>query len=188
VTRVQRLVIGCGGIVALVCGGLGWWFHHWLEEGLVARTPVLVEDSPYGNELRALPRYGDTPSEREARPYMGPGWYSRRSANGRFVAATESWGDALSNSTLGLVLDRPYIHTVGVWDEDSGRFKRVVSVMEADPGSGIAHRYAWSKDSKALLLYGGGGLSDNYRKRLILCVIYLPESDELYRLAKCPRE
>jgi hypothetical protein len=39
--------------------------------------------------------------------------------------------------------------TVSVFDEASHRQTPVVSIKEADPASGIAHRYAWSQDSQA---------------------------------------
>jgi hypothetical protein len=160
-----------------------------VHAGLVSRRPQVVDDLPtYGDELRALPPYGDSPSD-AARPgpaYGGPGWYPRSSPDGAYVAATESWGGFVGEVVLGLVIDRPFIHSVGVWNEHSGHFVRVLSIKEADPHSGIAHRYAWSRDSKALLIYGSGRLSDDYEKVLRLCVVYLPHTDELYRLATCP--
>ena len=159
-----------------------------VQAGLVARSPQVVADlPPYGNELRAIPRYGDSPSEVGlGQRYDGPGWYPRRSPDGAYVAATESWGGFLGEAVLGLLIDRPFIHTIGVWDEQTDRFLRVLSIKEADPHSGIAHRYAWSKDSKALLIYGSGRLPDDYEQILSLCVVYLPATDALYRLTECP--
>jgi hypothetical protein len=160
-----------------------------VQSGLVARNPRVLDDlPPYGDELRALPPYADYPSkDTETRqPYDGPGWYPRRSPDGRHVAATESWGGFIGEVVLGMVIERPFIHTVGVWDESGDRFVRVVSIKEADPHSGIAHRYAWSKDSKALLIYGSGRLPDAYEQIVKLCLVYVPEDDALYRLTACP--
>jgi hypothetical protein len=160
-----------------------------VQSGLVARSPRVVDDlPPYGDELRALPGYGDSASvnAESGLPYAGPGRYARRSPDGTYVAATESWGGFLGEVILGLAIDRPFIHSVGVWHERAGRFVRVLSIKEADPHSGIAHRYAWSKDSKALLIFGSGRLADDYERVMNLCVVYLPETDALHRLSKCP--
>jgi hypothetical protein len=108
------------------------------------------------------------------------------SPDGRYVAATESWGGFLGEVILGFVIDRPFIHSVGVWHESAKRFVRVVSIKEADPHSGIAHRYVWSKDSKALLIHGSGRLPDDYERIVNLCMVYLPEADALFRLTRCP--
>jgi hypothetical protein len=85
-------------------------------------------------------------------------------------AATVAVSAALSVQS-GLVARRPLV--------------RVVSIEEADPHSGIAHRYVWSKDSKALLIYGWGRLPDDYDQIVKLCLVYLPEGDALHRLTAC---
>ena len=160
-----------------------------VQAGLVSRRPQVVDDlPPYGDELRALPPYDDQPSDRthSGQPYGGPGWYPPPSPDGAYVAATESWGGFVGEGIVGFVMDRPFIHSVGVWNTRSGVFVRVLSIKEADPHSGIAHRYAWSKDSKALLIYGSGRLADDYERVMNLCVVYLPHTDKLYRLATCP--
>ena len=162
----------------------------WAYSGVVRRHSRVVEDlPPYGDELRHLPPYGDspTPADEAAERYSGPGWYPRRSPDGVHVAVTTSWGGlAAQMLLLGILLDRPHIHTVNVWDEKTSRLVPVVSIKEMDPQSGIAHRYAWSRDSKALLIYGSGRLPEDFDKVLDLCVVYLPASDELYRLSNCP--
>ncbi len=167
---------------------LGAWV--WLYADVVRRHSRVVDDLvPYGDELRRLPPYDDSPSIADARQYSGPGWYPRRSPNGTRVAVTTSWSGllgAVGDLLLGLVVDRPHIHTVNVWDETTESLVPVVSIKEADPHSGIAHRYAWSKDSKALLIHGGGRLPEDYDEVLELCVVYLPETDALYRLTNCP--
>jgi hypothetical protein len=141
--------------------------------------------APYGDELRALPRYGDSGSPDDYREPGVPGSYQRRSSNARYIATTSSLvfpGDFF----FGLVWDRPQIHTVSVWDMTTATLTPVVSIKEADPGSGIAHRYAWSRDSAALLIYGSGRLPENYDEVVPLCLVYLPRTDQLLRLGQCP--
>jgi hypothetical protein len=168
---------------------LGYLGTRWAYSDVVLRrSEVVVDLPPYGDELRHLEPYDDSPSvdPPRGRRYSGPGWYARRSPDGRWVAVTTSWGGFLGDVLLGLVIDRPYIHTVGVWDEDRGRLLPVVSIKEADPHSGVAHRYAWSNDSKALLIYGSGRLPEDFTSLADLCEVYFPERDQLYRLSDCP--
>lgn len=169
---------------------------------VVDRDAEAVSDlPPYGDELRRLPPYEDYPSKedqhlRALEQYSGPGWYPRHSPDGSRVAVTMSLGDDVPALRplmltpgwflLSLVLDRPFIHTVAVFDTSAGRLRRVVSIMEMDPHSGIAHLYAWSGDSKALLIFGSGRLPENYDRPLELCLVYLPINDSLYRLSNCP--
>jgi hypothetical protein len=161
----------------------------WAYSGVVRRHCRVVDDlPPYGDELRSLPPYEDSPSVKRPRDgHSGPGWYPRRSPDGTRVAVTTSWGGLFGDVVLGLLIDRPYIHTVNVWEDATHHLVPVVSIKEADPHSGIAHRYAWSKDSNALLIYGAGRLPEDY-DRVVgdLCVVYLPSSDDLVRLANCP--
>jgi hypothetical protein len=179
------MAVGGVGLLGIGLLGASSWVavHH----GLAETAPVSVDDlPPYGDELRSIPRYGDSPSER-IEPYQGPGWYARRSGNGRFVAVTESWrAGVVGELLLGFFIERPFIHTVGVWDEQTHQLTRVLSIEEADPHSGIAHRYAWSSDSQALLIYGAGRLPDDYNRIRILCIVYLPKRKELYCLRNCP--
>lgn len=162
---------------------LGIAARSWLHADVVRRHSQLIDDlPPYGDELRQVPPYGDTHAE--DRSYSGPGWYPMRSFDGRRVAVTLSW--TAPSVPVGLITDRPFLHTVAVWNEQTQRLQLVVSIMEADPHSGIAHRYTWSQDSKALLIHGSGRLPENYDDVLELCLVYLPERDMLYRLLNCP--
>ena len=54
---------------------------------------------------------------------------------------------------------RESTHTVNVWrsTQEAARTD-VVAVGEADPGSGASHDYKWSRDARALLIYGTGVL------------------------------
>ena len=156
----------------------------WLYADVVRRHSQLIDDlPPYGEELRRVPPYGDTHAEDGS--YSGPGWYPVRSPDGQHVAVTLSWM-WVPTVPVGFISDRPFLHTVAVWDQHTKRLQPVVSIMEADPHSGIAHRYSWSQDSRGLLIHGLGRLPENYDDVLELCVVYVPEHDALYRLRNCP--
>jgi len=175
----------------------------WARYGVVKRSPHLAEDLPtYGEELRNIPPYDDTISSAQLQevnqpafpPYSGPGYYLRWSANRSFLAVTTDWDErehlllppprpgSPLRSLLQLVTDSDFYHTINVWDERDRHLTPVTSVREADPGSGCSHRYAWSQDSEALLIYGKES-SDNSVSEL--CLVYLTRRDELYRLARC---
>ena len=146
---------------------------------LAERHSLVVEDlAPYGAELRAIEPSGEPPANPDPRGPNDkaiPGWYGRRSADGSHTAVTLSRGGF------------DFFHTVAVWSAGARKLTRVVSIKESDPHSGIAHRYAWSKDSKALLIYGSGCLPEHdYAGPIGLCLVYLPQTDTLYRLKDCP--
>jgi hypothetical protein len=175
---MKRAGLAIGGLVLLAIAA-----HLWLYADVVRRHSQVIDDlPPYGDELRQVPRYGNTHAE--DRSYSGPGWYPMRSPDGRRVAVTLSW--IVPSIPIGLITDRPFLHTVAVWDQPTQRLQPVVSIMEADPHSGIAHRYTWSQDSRALLIHGSGRLPENYEDVLELCEAYLPDKDTLYRLRNCP--
>jgi len=187
---VKSLLVRCAVGIGLIAASVGT-LYAWSYSSLVRRSPRAIADLPsYGDELRSLDIYSDSPSCDDANggveSYRGPGWYPRRSPNGERVAVTTSWGAGAPNVILGLLIDRPFYHTVGVWDARAGRITPIVSIKEADPHSGIAHRYAWSRDSRALLIVGSGRLPDDYDAVVELCLVYLPAADQLYRLSRCP--
>jgi hypothetical protein len=175
---VRRIGLAIVGLAFLAVAA-----RSWLYADVVRRHSKLVDDlPPYGDELRRVPPYGGTRGDDGS--YSGPGWYPRRAPDGQRVAVTESW--SVPSAPIGLVTDRPFLHTVAVWERKTKRLTPVVSIMEADPHSGIAHRYTWSQDSRALLIHGSGRLPEDYDSVLELCVVYLPAEDLLYRLQKCP--
>jgi hypothetical protein len=178
------------GLVTVLTGAAGAWGWSWLHSDLALRHGIPAQDlPPYGDELRRLEPYAEStsdPDPHRAATYNGPGWYVRRSPDGLHVAVTTSWGGPFAYSFLGLIIDRPFLHTVSVFDEASQRLTPVVSIKEADPASGIAHRYAWSQDSQALLIHGSGGLPEDYTAPVELCLVYLPRTDQLYRISNCP--
>jgi hypothetical protein len=157
---------------------------------IARRAGTVVDDlAPYGSELRALEPYQPSPADPDPHgrtAYSGPGWYVRSAPDGSHRAVTTSWGGLIGEVLVGLVSDRAFYHTVAVWDERARSLREVVSIKEADPHSGIAHRYAWSRDSQALLIHGAGRLPEDYKRVVDICLVYLPRSDKLYRLAHCP--
>jgi hypothetical protein len=171
----KLVVLGSAALLLLLAGGGFLYWRFVCCYGVVQRQPRVVEDlSPYGDELRSLG--DDSPTNvQEYRPgtptYSGPGWYPRWSPDRSLLAVTTNGAG--------------FYHTVNFWDERSHRLTPVVSIKEADPGSGVAHRYAWSQDSQALLIYGRGSLvsGESLPK---LCLVYLPRRDELSALTKCP--
>ena len=44
--------------------------------------------------------------------------------------------------------------TIHVWELETGRRAAVLSLWEIDPGSGRSFSYAWTRDSRALLIHG----------------------------------
>lgn len=187
---MTRWLVGVAVGIVLVVASVGA-SYVWSYGSLVRRHARVVADlPPYGDELRSLDVFSDSPScedsNASADAYRGPGWYPRRSPDGHRVAITSSWSAGLSTAVLGLVMDRPFYHTVGAWDARAGQVTPIVSIKEADPHSGIAHRYAWSRDSRALLIVGSGRLPNDYDSVVELCLVYLPVADQLYRLSQCP--
>jgi hypothetical protein len=143
-------------------------------EGIVTRAPIEVLDVPgYGDELRSMEL--NPPEPASAREYTGPGYYVRWAPSGRIAAVST---DA-----------RGYYRTVSVWDDLQRRRSAVVSVEDGDPGSGRAYRYAWSRDGKALLIYGHGRLADGSEvvpdERTRLCLVYMVAEDRLSRIFPC---
>jgi hypothetical protein len=159
----------------------------WLRGGTVERHPVKVADyPPYGAELRRLPPSSGHTEWGGTSP-RGPGSYPVPSGKGAWVAVSLGpRGLGPFNILLGQVMDSAFVTTVALWNPARDETRPVVSIMEADPGSGASHAYSWSSDGRALLIYGSGGLPENYRSPVNLCVVYLPATDELFELNQCP--
>ena len=142
-------------------------------EGIVTRVPVEVADVPeYGDELRSMQL---NPPEPPGRQYSGPGYYVRWAPNGKVAAITTD--------------SRGYYRTISIWDEERRARSPVISVEDGDPESGRAYRYAWSRDSAALLVYGHGRLADGSRsvpdERTRICLVYKVAEDSLHRIFPC---
>ncbi len=191
-----RRSVGCGAALALLLVVAGA-FDLWLNSGIVRRRARVVEDiSSYGAELVCLdPSAGSVEPNVRGEP-GSTGTYAVRSPDGRFTAVTLSWHDrspllsrhiaAVLSLFVGFISDAPVTHTIAIRSASDGRLRSVVSVKEADPFSGYSHQYSWSADSRALLIYGAGGLPEAPDEPVGLCLVYLPATDDLVRLRQCP--
>ena len=164
--RIRKRTLALATLTAGLCG---------CDGPVVGRTPIEVPDVPgYGKELRDLEL--NPPKPTDARPYSGPGSYPRWSPDGTYVATTTQ--------------ARGYYQTVNVWHAPTQSTRPIVSIGEFDPGSGRAYRYAWSRDGKALLIYGHGRVADGSQgsvsdERMRLCLIYQVDQDTLHRIFPC---
>jgi hypothetical protein len=170
---------------------------RWLSYRDPAPAAVMVADIPvYGDALRALPLYEDVPEQGAERPprYAGPGWDVKWSPDRRFAAVTTDWDDNYhlmppprrgteSRATLELISDATCFHTVAVWDQGHSALRPIVTTREADCLSGRSHKYDWSADSRALLVYGIESEPDRR-----LCVVHLVRSGQTFRLGRCPKD
>ena len=77
--------------------------------------------------------------------YHGPGGTLKASPDRRKAAFLRSGSHGTS------------LHSIHVWDLETGRIETVLSLTEADPGSGASFDYRWSGDSRALHISGGAG-------------------------------
>lgn len=60
----------------------------------------------------------------------------------------------------------------------------VITIREADPWSGISHRYAWTTDGTALLIRGSGAVTG--RESRVLCLVYRVAEGDLLEPDACP--
>jgi hypothetical protein len=186
---ILLLLLAAGCVVTL----------RWLSYRDPAREPMLVDDiAVYGDSLRALPLYENAQEIGSQPPpkYPGPGSGVRWSPDRRFAAVTTDWDDnfhllppprrgTTARSNLDLVTDATCSHTVAVWERDRGVLRPVVTTRESDCLSGTSHKYVWSADSQALLVYGIESTSPGSVRRL--CVVYLVHPGQAYRLNRCPK-
>ena len=161
------LFIAVGSLVLLaVAVALGVFRHPGL-------TPQWVNDlPPYDEELRATTR-GEIerpdPHPPGAPAYTGPGQLPR-------------WSPDVTLLAVDTVDD--FLHTVEVWNPQTGARTPVITITEADPGSGRSHWYSWSADSRALFIYGSGWLPGD-RSHRTLCLAYFHAERKLYQLPGC---
>ena len=103
--------------------------------------------------------------------YLGPGGTLKASPD-RGKAAF------LRSGSLGTSL-----HSIHVWDLETGEMETLLSLTEADPGSGRSFDYRWSQDSRALHISGGaGGFAARSAEPRQLNLIYLLEEKAVYRV------
>jgi hypothetical protein len=158
----RRLALAVAGLLALAAIHTACW------QGIVLRRIRIGSDHPYRTELcspaptpQAAPREFSDPA---------PGSYYVPSPSGRYLALSR---EAASS-----------YHTIHVWDEHEHRLRAVVSVQESDPGSGSAHDYRWSRDSRALLISGSGALPF-HKLEDRLAYVYVVDEDALYKVPAC---
>jgi hypothetical protein len=156
------LTLGSTAVLAL--GYAACW------QGIVVRRVHSAPDVPYRAEFCG-PRTARVPApEREwSDPAPGSGYVP--SPDSRYLAFTRE-------------ATRAY-HTLYVWNEPDRLLRPVMSIQEGDPGSGPAHQYRWSRDSKALLISGWGALPFHEPEQN-LAYVYVFAEDALYRVPACP--
>ena len=155
---------------------------------VVDRAVRLVSESTYTEELRCLLRCGWSAAPPAQGTYSGPGNLIRHSGDGKWVAITVDDCAEGPKRIVGKLIDSQhcYVHNLEV-RQLSGRERRaVLTVYDKEPGSGSAHRYRWSEDSKALLIFGEAGLREHPERSVDLCLVYDVDADDLMRLAQCP--
>jgi len=101
--------------------------------------------------------------------YQGPGGALKPSPDRRKAAFLRSGSRGTS------------LHSIHVWDLETGKTETVLSLTEADPGSGASFDYRWSGDSRALRISGGaGGFVARSAEPRELNLIYLLAEKAIY--------
>ena len=101
--------------------------------------------------------------------YLGPGGTLKASPDRRKAAF-------LRSGSLGTSL-----HSIHVWNPENDQMETVLSLREADPGSGRSFDYRWSRDSRALHISGdAGGFVARSAKPRQLNLIYVLEEKGIY--------
>ena len=72
-------------------------------------------------------------------------------------------------------------HSIIVSTNSSDVGRVIFTAREADPGSGLSFSAAWSEDSKAIFIYGGG-TPIGYKDIHTISLIYLTEQNKLYSI------
>jgi hypothetical protein len=155
---------------------------------VVDRQARLVSESPYAEEVRCLFLCGWSYEAPTQKTYSGPGHFIRYSGDGNWVAVTVSGCSEGISRVVGVFAgsEHCYVHNIEVRRVSGDDRRPILTVYDKEPGSGSAHRYRWSEDSKALLLFGEAGLQEHPDRAVDLRFVYQVSSDELTRLAKCP--
>jgi hypothetical protein len=142
------------------------WREYWIPEGMVVAegrfvrvggtdAVLLTRWNPWWPHGENYPRFWKSLLARESRPayglyaldpdsaelrYMFPGRLPVPSPDRLRVACLRSDGSGF--------------HSVHVWSPGADTLVAVVSLWEADPGSGVSFRYYWSADSEVLFIDG----------------------------------
>jgi hypothetical protein len=103
--------------------------------------------------------------------YWGPGHTLKPSPDRRFAIL-------LRSGALGAGY-----YSIHVWDFDRDQLATIVSLREAEPGSGRSFDYEWSRDSRAVHITGNtGGFERRRGEPRALDLIYLIGQEGLYDL------
>jgi len=136
-----------------------WWpysYRRFLRS--VIDPPLRSEYGVY----RLNPERGDL-------QFLFPGYGLLSSPDHKYVAYLTS-----ANGFSGF-------HNVLVYKAKEGRSTRVLSLWEADPGSGTSFSCRWSDDSRALIITGQArGWESLAAVSTDLHLAFLPETDELF--------
>jgi len=69
--------------------------------------------------------------------------------------------------------------TLTLWRSGSQNGEIVLAIQEADEGSGTSHTYQWSRDSKAVFIFGSGRpVGHSFLRNAAL--VYLVDQKQLY--------
>ena len=75
------------------------------------------------------------------------------------------------------------LHSLHIWEPVSGEIETIVSLSEADPGSGRSFDYGWSADSKAVFIWGSaGGFRPRAREPRELQWIYFEAEKKIFSI------
>ena len=103
--------------------------------------------------------------------YQGPGGTLKESPDRRKAAFLRSGSRGTS------------LHSIHIWNLETGKTETVISLTEADPGSGTSFDYRWSGDSRALHISGGaGGFVARSAEPRQLNLIYVLAEKALYSI------
>jgi len=143
-------------LLCTLAGGLAWWLAVRTPAGVIVREPVLdPRAAAYMREFTQRPKR--TPST----PKFSP--------DSRWIVVDSAFRES-------------YL-TIRVFDAQTRGVLPVVTIREADPGSGRSVRMGWSSDSRALIIRGAGALWRQENRTL--CLVYLPIERELLSDASC---
>ncbi|MFQ5540610.1 MAG: hypothetical protein ACE5FB_09405 [Candidatus Binatia bacterium] len=154
-----------GEMSILLARWYSWWPHS-EQYGRFLRSIFRKElRAEYGVYLLGVDRNGPE--------YVFPGHSLVPSPGRRHVAYLAS-----TNGFSGF-------HSLLIYSVETGRSKRLFSLLEADPGSGVSFRYRWSRDSQALLIAGStqGFTRFGPKQYRSLRMVYLVDSEQLYDFA-----
>ena len=143
-------------VLCTVCAGFAWWLTTRAPRGIIVRAPRVDESA-----ARYLAEFTRSPHDTKARPRYSP--------DGRWLVSD--------------TLVRDSYYTIRVFDLQTRGLLPVVTIREADPGSGRSFRRGWSSDSRALIIRGTGAFWRGENQAI--CLVFLPFDRQLINDASC---